>query len=65
VFRRVTVDSQGAGDSLQLPRHDGQPMVEVQRGECWLGLGLGLVILYNCHGMMGNQWWKYNVVSAG
>jgi len=21
------------------------------------------VILYNCHGMQGNQWWKYNVVS--
>ena len=25
-------------------------MVEVQRGECWLGLGL--VILYNCQGMI-------------
>jgi len=22
------------------------------------------VILYNCHGMQGNQWWKYNVVSS-
>ena len=22
------------------------------------------IILYNCHGMMGNQRWKYNVVSS-
>ena len=46
---------------VQLSRHAGQPVVEVQRCEYFVPL---CVILYNCHGMQGNQWWKYNVVST-
>ena len=33
VFRCVTVNTKGSSDTVQLSRHAGQPVVEVQRCE--------------------------------
>ena len=85
----VTVNKQGSSHIVQLSRHAGQPVVEVQRCEyfvprclsccttvtacratsggsttLWVLCTALSVMLYNCHGMQGNQWWKYNVVST-